>query len=134
MNYQAARTPKDPTTTLKFSRTPGCVNRKKPIYETKVYEALFKQAKKSLNSDSEGKFALTSKEILPLSGVLTGHANSCGWYIFDVPIATEGSTEEILGRYGEITLSDIKAQTETINAPNGRRVEEDEQLYTCLMK
>ena len=41
MNSQAVRTPQDPTTTPKFTRTTSCVNRKIIDYETKAGEVLY---------------------------------------------------------------------------------------------
>ena len=43
-----------------------------------------------------------------------------------MPMETTGSIKELLDHYGEITLSDIKAQAEIINAANGRRDKEYE--------
>ena len=48
--------------------------------------------------------------------------------------STIGSTKELLGHYGDITLSYIKTQAEIINAYNEGRDQEYEQLYTCLME
>ena len=47
-----------------------------------------------------------------------------------MPISTTGSINELLGRCGEITLSDIKTQAEIINAYNYWRDQEDEKIYT----
>ena len=79
--------------TLKFARTPGGVNRKIIDYETEAGEALYKRATRSLYSDSEGRFSLTSEGLIPFVRLLTGHAKSCGWEIFDVHISTTGPTK-----------------------------------------
>ena len=55
---QSERTPQDPTTTPKFTRTPDHANKKSLVYETKAGNALYKKASRSLYSDSEGKFIL----------------------------------------------------------------------------
>ena len=54
---------------------------------------------------------------------------TCGWNIFDVPIATTVSIKELLVHYGEITLSYIKAKEEIINDVNDKKEQEDDQLY-----
>ena len=92
----------------KFAHTPGCINRKIIDYKTEACEALYKQATRSLYSYSEGYFTLDSEGLLQFFVLITGHAKSCGWDIFDLSIATTGSIKELLGHYGEITLSDIK--------------------------
>ena len=66
-------------------------------------------------------------------GLLTGHDKSCGWEVFDVPITPTGARNELLARYGEIALSDIKAQEITINSVNDRWGQEEEKLYTFLI-
>ena len=53
--------------------------------------------------------------------------------MFDVPISSTGAIKEILGHYGEITLSYIKTQADFINAANYRREQEYDQRYTFLM-
>ena len=70
----------------------------------------YKRSTRSLYSDSDGKLALTSDGIIPFFGLINGHAKPCGWEFFDVPILTTGYIKELLGRYDEITLSDIKDQ------------------------
>ena len=107
MAYQTVRNPKSPTTTPKLTRTPGPINRKIVDYVTKSGKVLYEQATRSLYSDSEGEFSLTSEGHLPFIGLITGHMKLCVWLIFDVDISTTGSIKEILGCYGEITLSDI---------------------------
>ena len=47
--------------------------------------------------------------------------------------STIGSTKELLGHYGDITLSYIKTQADFINAVNYRREQEYDQRYTFLM-
>ena len=103
VSYQAS------TTTSNFSRTPGCLNRKIIDYKTKADETLYKQATRSLYSESEVKFARTIEVLIPFVGLLTGHAKSCSWEIFDVPIASTGDRKGFLDSYGEIDLSNIKA-------------------------
>ena len=79
---------------------------------------IFKQAKRSLYPDSEGELALTSEGLIPFFGILNGHEKSCDWEIFDGPVAPTGAIKENLDHYGEISLSNIKAHTVTINAVN----------------
>ena len=90
---QAVRIPQAPTTTPKFARTPGRVNLKIIDNKTKADEALNKRATRSLYSDSEGRFSLTSEGLISFVRLLTGHAKSCGWEIFDVHISTTGPTK-----------------------------------------
>ena len=85
---QEVRTPKIPTTTPNFTRTPGCVNPKIVIFKTKAGEVLYKRATMSLYPDSEVKFALTSEGLLTFAVLVTGHAKSYGWKKIDVTIAT----------------------------------------------
>ena len=114
-------TPQNPTTTPKFMLPPGRIIRKNVNYKTEAGKALYKQATRSLYSDSKGKFSLVSKGHLPLVLLLTVHAKLCGWDILDVPIATTGYIKEILVHYDEINLSYIKSQVEIINTNNDSR-------------
>ena len=74
------------------------------IHKTKAGEALYKRETRSIYSYSEGKFALTSDGNIPSVGLLTDNEKSCGWDIFDVPIANIGSIQELVGHNGEINL------------------------------
>ena len=66
ITYQSVRTTQSPTTTSKFSRTPGCINLKIINCKTEAVNTLCKQATSSLYSDSEGKLSLKSEVLLPL--------------------------------------------------------------------
>ena len=79
---QALRTHQAPDMTPKFGHNPGCVNRKIINYKTKAGKVLYKRAIRSLYSDSEGNFALTSEVLLSFSRLLTGHLKSCSWKNF----------------------------------------------------
>ena len=104
ITYQSVRTTQPPTTTSKFSRTPGCINLKIINCKTEAVNTLCKQATSSLYSDSEGKLSLKSEVLLPLLELITDHAKLCGWEIFDMHISTTGFVKELLGHYGEINL------------------------------
>ena len=73
-----------------------------------------------LYSESEVKFALTIVGLIPFFGLLTGYAKFCSWDFFHVPISSTGDRKDFLTRYGERDLSNIKAETITINTENDR--------------
>jgi hypothetical protein len=57
--------------------------------------------------------------------------------IFSVPVSTSQNSpvivKNLLTRYGEITLAQVRDKAEAIAAARDRTTQEDEQLFSCLM-
>jgi hypothetical protein len=87
-----------------------------------------------LYRDSEASFDLSSMALNNFLNKLEHRGKTSGWGLVNIVTdAVAGTTCNLITRYGEVTLAQVRTHVQVYDATYTIQVQHDEQLYSCLM-